>query len=88
MTSDHRVAGSSPAGCKYLEISDLEKIQQTEKSNTERKTYHSLTIFKVYPRTMNVELSPENAASLAKYAQTDWGKYAFGNTNRSTTWSS
>jgi hypothetical protein len=51
MTSDHRVAGSSPAGCKTIARADLQAIEATRKSVTERETYHSLTTFEVYPQT-------------------------------------
>jgi hypothetical protein len=49
MTSDHRVAGSSPAGCKAATRADLQAIEAARKLVTERVTYHSLTTFEVYP---------------------------------------
>ena len=49
VTSDHRVVGSSPDGCKSSSRADLQASEATQKSVTERKTYHSLTTFEVYP---------------------------------------
>jgi len=37
VTSDHRVAGSSPAGCKSSTIAVLQAINEAEKSLEERK---------------------------------------------------
>ena len=59
MTLDHRVAGSSPAECKWIINKDLRRLNLTVKSILERITYHSLTTFQVYPPFLtSVQISP------------------------------
>jgi hypothetical protein len=45
MTSDHRVAGSSPAGCKLLRYSDLRIEKTFQKSGNEERIHVSSTLF-------------------------------------------
>src|ERR1700722_10135184 len=49
VTSDHRFAGLSHAGCKSLQIKQLQRSTLIRKSAVEPRTYHSLTTFEVYP---------------------------------------
>jgi hypothetical protein len=49
MTSDHRVAGSSPAGCKELKVSNLQQNKSNEKRVKRPITCQSFATFEANP---------------------------------------